>query len=94
MPAPNRKDQTLHQLRIGAKGIAAIQQAIDAPVEAQSQSRRQREEQSREQMRAALEDARGIQRKQMKQARESGASDAEIAQAVGMPEENVRRTLH
>jgi hypothetical protein len=44
-------------------------------------------------MRAALQDARAVQRKQMSQARESGASDAEIAEAVGMPEKGVRRTL-
>jgi DNA-directed RNA polymerase specialized sigma24 family protein len=94
MPEPsNGKEQVLRRLRIGAQGIVAIQQAIDAPLEAQSQGHRQREEQSREQMRAALQDARAVQRKQMSQARESGASDAEIAEAVGMPEKGVRRTL-
>jgi hypothetical protein len=90
MPEPsNGKEQVLRRLRIGAQGIVAIQQAIDAPLEAQSQGHRRREEQSREQMRAALQDARAVQRKQMSQARESGASDAEIAEAVGMPEKGV-----
>lgn len=87
------KEHALRRLRIGAQGIAAIQQAIDAPREAQSQSQRQREERSREQMRSALEDALGVQRKQMLQARESGASDAEIAEAAGMTEEQARRAL-
>jgi hypothetical protein len=93
MPEPHAKEQALRRLRIGAQGINGIQHAIDAPVEAQSKSGREREERSRQQMRAALEDARAVQRTQMRQARESGASDAEIAEATGMTEEQTRRTL-
>ena len=70
-----------------------MRQAIDAPVEARSQTQRRREEQSREQMRAALEDARGVQRGLARQAQQSGASDAEIAEACGMTEEEVHRLL-
>jgi DNA-directed RNA polymerase specialized sigma24 family protein len=87
------KQQALHRLRIGAKGIAAMEEAIEAPVRAHGRADRQRQERSREQMRAALDDARVNQRRLMRQAREQGASEAEIAQAVGMTKEQVHRTM-
>jgi hypothetical protein len=93
MPETDAKEQALRWLRAGAQGIAAIQQAINAPLEAQTKSGREREERSREHMRAALEDARAVQRKQIRQARESGVSDAEIAEATGMSEEQTRRAF-
>jgi hypothetical protein len=71
------KEQALHRLRVGAKGIAAMEEAIEVPVRAHGRADRQRQERSREQMRAALDDARGNQRRLMRQAREYGASEAE-----------------
>jgi DNA-directed RNA polymerase specialized sigma24 family protein len=91
--AAEGKEHVLRRLRVGARGIAAMRQGIEAPVTVQSQAQRRREEQSRDQMRAALEDALAVQRGQMRRALEIGASYAEIAEAVGMTEDEVRRTL-
>lgn len=88
-----RTEQALRRLRIGAQGIAAIRQAIEAPAKAQAQADRRREEQSKEQMRAALVDALAVQRRQMREALKDGASEAEIGQAVGMTEDQVSRAL-
>lgn len=94
MPSdPERTEQVLRRLRVGAQGIAAIEQAIEAPVKAQGQADRRRGEQSREQMRAALADAREVQQRQVREALKEGASEAKVAQAVGMTEEQIRRWL-
>jgi hypothetical protein len=88
-----RTEQALRQLRIGAQGIAAMKRAIEAPIEAQAQADRRREERSREHMRAALVDALAVQRRQMRVALKEGASEADIGQAIGMTEDQVRRAL-
>jgi hypothetical protein len=44
-------------------------------------------------MRAALVDALTVQRRQMREALKEGASEADIGQAVGMTEDQVRRAL-
>lgn len=88
-----RTERALRQLRIGAQGIAAIEQAIEAPTEAQSQADQRRGERSKEQMRAALADARAVQQGQVRRALQEGASEAEVAQAVGMTVEQIRHLL-
>lgn len=87
------KEHAVRRLRVGAQGIAAMEQAIEAPIRAHGQAERRREERSRDHMRAALEDARAVQRGQMRRAMEIGASLSEIAEAVGMTEDEARRTL-
>jgi hypothetical protein len=58
-----------------------------------AQAHRRREEESKEHMRAALVDALTVQRRQMREALKEGASEADIGQAVGMTEDQVRRAL-
>ena len=88
---PDPKADALHQLRIRAAGIAAMQSVVQELEDSPDHSRSRTKD--LQHLQSALVDSLELFVREMQDALENGASKAEISEATGMSEQQVESKL-